>query len=237
MENAPFETGPEPVSASGSGMASSSSKNAAGVTAPKITVSSPASELFDIQSRPGTDPCAVSADNEYNQNIHGHSMYNSFGSTRDSLIGFTSDSRNLRFGDGVGEAPPDHVDHSSELRHGYGWHSRGKVQLTPRVYQGPADLSGANLEVMPEEPGLMWGESTFNRHSALSGITIDRFDPLVPELKKEIQDPEHIVPTAWVRGGQDTRAETRTLSFVGAQGFAQSGSPGGTAWVLPAPPR
>jgi hypothetical protein len=258
MENAPFESGPEPLDSAANGSfangsaangsaangsfangsaANGSAKAAPGVTAPKITVSTPAGELFDIQSRPGTDPCTVSAENEFNQNIYGRSVYNSFGSSRDSLIGFASDSRNLRFGDGVGETPPDQVDQSSQLRHGYGWHSRGKVQLTPRVYQGPADLSGANLEMMPEEPGVVWGESTFNRHSALSGITIDRFEPLVPELKKDIQDPEHIVPTAWVRGGQDTRAETRTLSFVGAQGFAQSGSPGGTAWVLPAPPK
>lgn len=213
-------------------------------SAPGITVSAPATELFDIQSRPGSDPCAIDADREYNDNIHGRSMYNTFGSSRESLIGFTSDSRNLRFGDGVGEAPPEHVDQSSELRHGYGWHSRGKVQLNPRVYQGPADLSGANIESMAEEPSIIWGESTFNRHSALSGVTIDRFDPLVSELEKNIQDPEHIVPTAWVRGGQDTRAETRTLSFVGSQGFTPTGSSvagnGGAssarnAWVLPPP--
>ena len=209
-------------------------------TTPNITVQRPAQELFDLQARPGSDPCAVDAEREYNDGIYGHTLYNTFGSARDTLIGFSSGSRNLRFGDGVGETPPDMVDESSQLRHGYGWHPRGKNQLNPRVYQGPADLSGANIDLMSEEPGLTWGDSTFNRHSALSGITIDRFEPLLPDLQSEVQNPEHIVPTAWVRGGQDTRTQTRTLSYIGAQGFAQAAGQGGrenTAWVLPPPPR
>lgn len=209
-------------------------------TSPLITSPQQGTELFDIQARPGYDACAVDAENDYNRNIYGRTLYNTYGSERDALIGFSSGSRNLRFGDGVGEAPPDKVDDSSKLRHGYGWHPRGKNQLKTRVYQASADLSGANIDKMPEEPAITWGDSTFNRSSALSGVTIDRFEPLIPDIHKEVQNPDHIVPTAWVRGGQDTRTQTRTLSYIGAQGFAQaSGSGGreGTAWVLPTPPR
>lgn len=210
--------------------------SAPGKTAPAITVSRPASELFDIQARPGQDKCAVDAENAYNASLRDRALYNTFGSGRDALIGFSSGSLNLRFGDGVGEAPPERVDESSGLRHGYGWHPRGKNQLQPRVYQAPADLSSANIDKMPEEPSIAWGDSTFDRHSALSGVTIDRFEPLIPEIRGSVQNHEHIVPTAWVRGGQDTRTQTRTLSYVGGQGFAQAGGCGsrdGTAWVLP----
>jgi hypothetical protein len=193
-------------------------------TAPNITVATSPAELYDIQARPGSDTCAVDAEVEYNRGIYGRTMYNPYGSARDTLIGFSSGSRNLRFGDGVGEAPPAQVDESSLLRHGYGWNPRGKNQLKTRTYQAPADLSAANIDKVPDEAGIMWGDSTFDRHSALSGVTIDRFEPLLPDLEKEVQNADHIVPTAWVRGGQDTRTQTRTLSYVGDRGFAQGGA-------------
>ena len=208
------------------------------VTSPRITSSAPASEFFDIQARPGYDSCAVESDNEYNRSLQGRALYNTYGSDRDTLIGFSSGSRNLRFGDGVGQSPPDMIDEASRLRHGYGWHPRGRNQLKARVYQGPADLSGGYLDRVDEETGVSRGDSTFDRHTALAGVSIDRFDPLLPDMQRNVQNHEHIVPTAWVRGGQDTRAQTRTLSYIGSQGFSQaSGCEGreGTAWVLPPP--
>ena len=38
-----------------------------------------------------------------------------------------------------------------------------------------------------------------------------------PELQRQVQNPVHIVPTAWVRGGEDTRDATRTPAFIGSQ--------------------
>jgi hypothetical protein len=198
-------------------------------TAPEITVATPGVELFDIQSRPGAEGCTMAAEVSYNEGVYGWNMYNTFGSDRDTLIDFSSGSRNLRFGDGVGEVPPEVVDESSMLRHGYGWTPRGRVQLAPRIYQGPADLSSANMDIPPTTMG---GDVTVGRHSALAGVSIDRFDPEPPD----VQDPAHIVPTAWVRGGQDTRAQTRTLSYIGSSGFAQAGAGGdrgSVVWVAP----
>jgi hypothetical protein len=52
--------------------------------------------------------------------------------------------------------------------------------------------------------------------NVLSGITIDNyFTPLIPSLKKEVQDTKHIIPedslTSWVRGGLPSRQIARNM--------------------------
>ena len=49
--------------------------------------------------------------------------------------------------------------------------------------------------------------------NSLSGITIDRFIPLIPCIEDNIQDTKHLVPTHWVRGGADTRAVIRNIDY------------------------
>ena len=55
--------------------------------------------------------------------------------------------------------------------------------------------------------------------NVLSGVTIPNFfTPLIPQLKKEIQDPKHIVPedsmTSWVRGGLPSRQIARNVDYI-----------------------
>jgi len=65
------------------------------------------------------------------------------------------------------------------------------------------------------ESRLKFGDDTFVPKSInpLSGITINRFIPLIPCVKNNIQDPKHIVPTNWVRGGADTRAVIKNIDY------------------------
>ena len=98
-----------------------------------------ARQLFDIQQRPGSDACAVDAENAYNGGILGYNVYNAHGASLDALIGFSSQHNNLRFTDGLGTPPPDVIDTDTVLRQGYSWEPRGRVQLNTRTYQGPAD--------------------------------------------------------------------------------------------------
>lgn len=46
------------------------------------------------------------------------------------------------------------------------------------------------------------------------GITIDRFVPLLPEIRAEIQNPRHLVPEYWVHGGMDTRTVIRNIDYL-----------------------
>jgi hypothetical protein len=50
--------------------------------------------------------------------------------------------------------------------------------------------------------------------SPLSGVTIDRFIPLVPCIKENIQNPTHIIPKYWVRGGMSTRSIIQNIDYI-----------------------
>lgn len=65
------------------------------------------------------------------------------------------------------------------------------------------------------ESKLKLGEDTGVPRSVntLSGITIDRFIPLIPCIEQNIQDPIHIVPEKWIRGGADTRSTIRNIDY------------------------
>ena len=37
---------------------------------------------------------------------------------------------------------------------------------------------------------------------------------MIPNLKKNIQDPNHIVPEYWIRGGESTRNVVRNIDYL-----------------------
>ena len=76
--------------------------------------------------------------------------------------------------------------------------------------------SGKTCSLFPNvESKLKFSEITTVPKSinSLSGITIDRFTPLLPCIEDNVQDTKHIVPTMWVRGGADTRAVIRNVDY------------------------
>lgn len=48
---------------------------------------------------------------------------------------------------------------------------------------------------------------------SLSGVSMDRFIPLVPCLEKNVQDTKHIIPEYWVRGGMSTRGLIQNIDY------------------------
>ena len=67
---------------------------------------------------------------------------------------------------------------------------------------------------------MMMGELTNQRKtcSGLSGITIDRFIPLVPHIAENVQDPRHLIAT-WPRGGQMTNVVVRNIDYMRTCGY------------------
>jgi hypothetical protein len=45
------------------------------------------------------------------------------------------------------------------------------------------------------------------------GVAIDRFEPLVPHVKQNVQNTQHIIES-WVRGGVDTREIVRNSDYL-----------------------
>ena len=168
--------------------------------------------LFQLSDSSGSDGCQVAAEERANQEMLWYSTLSTHGADRDSLIGFSSLNTNLRYGDGVGTPAASVIDTASMLRSADAWHARGRQQLRNRTYQAGADMARGNPELVDRETAVTHGFNvTADRSTALAGITIDRFDPNPPQ---EVQAVRHIVPTAWVRGGDNTRESARTLARV-----------------------
>ena len=82
---------------------------------------------------------------------------------------------------------------------------------TPFLGSGEAVLKHPDLKSK-----LLSGEDTHMDKSCdtLSGISIDRFIPLVPCIKENVQDTKHIIPEYWVRGGMSTRNIVRNIDYL-----------------------
>lgn len=81
---------------------------------------------------------------------------------------------------------------------------------TPFMGSGKTCILNADVESQ-----LKMGEDTGVPKSinTLSGITINRFIPLIPCIENNIQDPIHLIPDKWVRGGADTRSTIRNIDY------------------------
>lgn len=116
-------------------------------------------------------------------------------------------------------------------RDGYGWtskdgcniHEDSEMRLGQRItaYKGPKSLrtrvfaGGPNLQrgvyYADVESKIRPGETTTAGRSVnvLSGVSINRFVPMLESLAQTIQNPQHIIPEdahdGWVRGGLSSR--------------------------------
>jgi hypothetical protein len=96
--------------------------------------------------------------------------------------------------------------------------SKATKLLSHRPYMTvPFMGAGKTSIVYPDVYSIMSiGEDTTTGRACntLSGITIDRFIPLVPCLRDNVQNPVHLIPQYWVRGGMDTRAVIRNVDYM-----------------------
>jgi hypothetical protein len=170
-------------------------------------------KLFDVQNNAGNDQCAIAARDVANTGVFSYTFNSHPTTDRGKLLDFSSRHSNLRFRDGY--VPQQTIDESSGLRLLHEWHTRGRQQLSTRVYHAAPDLSRGDVK---DDSAVRTGEVTFDRADALSGVSIDRFQPLIPGKQREVQDPRTIMSDG-VRGGQNTRDLTRTVAYVAADGY------------------
>merc|ERR1711865_69100 len=115
------------------------------------------------------------------------------------------------------------IDKESELLNGkYGnsiTSDKDKVSklLMSRPFATTPNLSIGTIPDTEHLPANRYGKMTkeFKKNMDLSGISINRFIPLLPEVKKSIDYHEqHINPTTWIRGGMDTRTVIRNIDYL-----------------------
>jgi hypothetical protein len=115
------------------------------------------------------------------------------------------------------------IDDSSRIRFGEMTDQDGKKELPTRIFQG-VPYMGAGQSVLKNtdlSSRLIYAEDTRVKKSSngLSGVSIDNFIPLVPSIADNIQDPKHIIPEYWIRGGMSTRTVVRNVDYMKSCGL------------------
>ena len=109
-----------------------------------------------------------------------------------------------------------HVDTESNLLKSVLTNDKMPQQLETRPYNVPYMGAGETHIVQPEVYSqLVSGTETRVKKAtdALSGVSIDRFIPMVPCLAKNIQNTDHIIPEYWIRGGESSRAYIQNVDY------------------------
>jgi hypothetical protein len=109
-----------------------------------------------------------------------------------------------------------HVDTESDLFKSALTNDKMPQQLETRPYNVPYMGAGETHIVQPEVYSrLVSGAETRVKKAtdALSGVSIDRFIPMVPCLAKNIQNTDHIIPEYWIRGGESSRAYIQNVDY------------------------
>jgi hypothetical protein len=113
---------------------------------------------------------------------------------------------------------PSHIDDSSSMRLGkYGeimTHDRTKRQNPETSRVNPANKSVQTMALNPDVMSRLYISEMTKDRASIRGREIDRFVPLIPELENEVQNPKHLIPTYWVRGGMDTKSVIRNIDYM-----------------------
>lgn len=93
-------------------------------------------------------------------------------------------------------------------------------QITERLFKTTPSLTKGHFDVDVESVIRPGNFTTDQRPCGpLSGVTLgNQFTPMIPKLKEEVQDSNHIIPEDskqdWVRGGLPTRQMVRNKDYL-----------------------
>lgn len=183
---------------------------------------------FDNDSRLGNDKCWVDGQIKQSEKINDYQLFNPY---KTNVPECSESEKKVRefmienkknYKEGYGMTNSCHVDDDSKMRTDEKvlTHGKCKNQLSSRLFQAVPDLSRGGFESLLESR-LTQGQSTGLHKSCevTSGKGFDTMTPLLPCLKKEVQNVEHIVPEKWVRGGEHTRDHIKQKDFLESNGY------------------
>ena len=98
-----------------------------------------------------------------------------------------------------------------------------KKELNTRVFVGSPYMGKGSgiMEYTDVNSKLNFGEDTRVKKSNNNcpAYSADNFIPLVPHIANNIQDPKHIIPEYWVRGGMSSRVITNNIDYLKSCGL------------------
>lgn len=152
-------------------------------------------------------------------NYHTKNMMNS-DNNRSGYMNSMMEIGNFPTGDYNGF--PNAVTKESELRNGISGNSitqqkekNSKLLMSRPFNVGYMGAGQTYVKDVALNSQIVQGVDTRVKKSAdsLSGVSMDRFIPLVPCLEKNVQDTKHIIPEYWVRGGMSTRGLIQNIDY------------------------
>ena len=183
-------------------------------------------KYFNKEHRVGTDNCARESGNDQNKRMEDYMLFNSY---RGNVLECTDEVKKIRefmtennmtMREGYGFTNACQVDNDSMMRIDSNKINRDRNQIFTRTFQAVPDLSKGDINV-DNESRIQQGEITFDDFQC-EGKPFDVFTPMLPCLKANIQNPEHIVES-WTRGGDTTRDTIKQKEFLEKNGYQFDG--------------
>ena len=100
-------------------------------------------------------------------------------------------------------------------------HTGARQNLDTRLYKTVPFMGECRAPLMDTDTYsiLLSGESTRTHKSCSTQSSFERWEPLVPCVQNNIQNPKHFIPEYWVRGGLNTSSYYRNIDYLKACGI------------------
>ena len=111
------------------------------------------------------------------------------------------------------------IDASTKLRNGTLQDiEHHKKELDTRLFPGAPFMASGQSELKNTDlySQLLFSENTRTKKSnnTTSDYSADNFIPMIPILKENVQNVDHIIPTYWINGGMSSRAVIRNINYL-----------------------
>ena len=162
------------------------------------------------------DECMNNFLNKNNEKMYSH-QFSILNNTNNAFLDIQGMNMQVKSGNNNNS-----MKNSSKLRNGK-MIKKTKKELDTRVFAGSPYMGrGAGiLEYTDVNSKLNFGVDTRTKKSnnITSSYSADTFIPLVPNLAENIQNPKHIIPEYWVRGGMSSRVVVNNIDYMKSCGF------------------
>ena len=170
---------------------------------------------LNMNTRDYDNCCMYNFLNKNNSKILEH-QFTVFNEKNENFIDTKGLNSQTNFNDGKNISKSTKLRNSKLIR-------KQKKELNTRVFPGSPYMGRGSgvMEFTDVNSKLNFGEDTRVKKSNnnIAAYSADNFIPLVPHLAKNIQDPKHIIPEYWVRGGMSSRVVTNNIDYLKSCGI------------------
>ena len=171
----------------------------------------------NLDNRMGLDDCALSANERQNKRIDDYQLYNPRADCTDTSFMKVANCNNMVVNNGYGFSDSCNIDTDSRLRNGSDLTQKNTLNQQFRKCGANDCEDDKNSTENRMRRGNDFGLKRCDTVSEVSTLDL-HLTPMISCLKKNIQNPVHIVPV-WQWGGDATRDSLAQKKWLQTQGF------------------